>query len=250
MFKATYTNTSVLKKALQALSKLSDEFPLYVTNNDMSIKVLSPDKTMLAILTLPSLTFEEFLVEEEVTVITPATELKKVIRRASRNDVLSLTLSKDTNELILVLRDKKTGVEREFSVPLIPRPPEPIPELQLELSVSFTVLSKDFKDIVGDLKLIGEEAVFAYDEGKLVIQSVEQQKEYKCELVEGNPLISLTSTVEKAKATYSIEMLIIAARAAEASKQVVISFDNGKPMKIEYELAGGGKLIYWIVPRT
>ncbi|MEM4661440.1 MAG: DNA polymerase sliding clamp [Desulfurococcaceae archaeon] len=249
MFKVLYPNASKLKKVVQALSKLSDEFPLYVTGNGMDIKVLSPDKTMLAVLTLPSLVFEEFSVDEETTIITSATELRKIIRRASRNDALLLTISKETDELVLVLKDRKTGIEREFGVPLIPRPPEPVPELQLDLPISFTMLSKDFKDLVGDLKLVGEEALFSYEDGKVIIRSVEQQKEYVCELREGNPLILLASTVEKARVSYSIEMLMVAAGAAEASKHVIISFDTGKPLKIEYELAGGGKLTYWIVPR-
>lgn len=250
MFKALYPNANKLKKAIQALSKLSDEFPLYVTNNGIDIKVLSPDKTMLAVLTLPSLVFEEFSVDEETTLIVPATELRKVIRRAGRNDALLLTTSKETDELILALKDRKTGVEREFGIPLVPRPPEPVPELQLDLSISFTMLSKDFKDLVGDLKLVGEEALFSYEEGKVLIRSVEQQKEYICELKEGNPLVLLTSTVEKAKVAYNIEMLVVVAGAAEASKHVTISFDTGKPLKVEYELAGGGKLTYWIVPRV
>ncbi|MEM0001435.1 MAG: DNA polymerase sliding clamp [Desulfurococcaceae archaeon] len=249
MFKALYPNANKLKKLIQALAKLSDELPFYVTNNGIEIKVLSPDKTMLAIATLSSLEFEELSVEEETTFIVSTTELKKIIRRATRNDVVFMTINKESNELVMVFRDKKTGVEREFGIPIIPKPPEPIPELQLDLSVSFTMLSHDFKDIVGDLNLVGEEAVFMYENGAIIIKSVEQQKEYECILREGAPLILLTSNVDKARASYNIEMLIVAARAASASKNVTISFDTDKPIKIEYDLAGGGKLAYWIVPR-
>lgn len=250
MFKALYPNASRLKHVIQVLAKLSDELPFYVTQSDISVKVLSPDKTMLVVLNIPSLVFEEYVVDEEGTFILSATEFRKIIRRATRNDTLLLTVNRETNELIAVLRDKKTGVEREFGITLIQRPPEPVPELQLDLPVSFTALSQDFKNIVGDLKLTGEEALFIYEEGKIVIKASEQQKEYICELREGSPLVFLNSTVDKASASYSIEMLLEASQPAAVSSQVVISFDSGKPMKVEYELEGGGKLIYWLVPRV
>ncbi len=249
MFRATHPNASKLKKIFQALVKLSDEIPFFVSSNGVEIKVLSPDKTILAVVSLPGMEFEELVVEEETQFIVPTSELKKIIRRASRNDVVTLTINKETGELVMILRDRKTGVEREFGIPLIPRPVEAIPEMKLDLAVSFSMLSQDFKDIAGDLKLIGEEVVFSYEEGSIVIKSVEQQKEYVCILREGAPLILLNSDVEKARASYSIDAVIVAARAAGASKNVVVAFDTGKPLKVEYDL-GGGRLVYWIAPRA
>lgn len=250
MFRTVYPNASKFKKLIGALVKLSDELPFYVTRNGLDIKVLSPDKTMLAIASLSSIEFEELEVEgEEAVVIVSSTDLKKIIKRASRNDSLLITVNKETNELVITIKDRKTGVEREFTAPLIPKPPEPIPELQLELSVSFTMLSQDFKDIVSDLKIIGEEAIFTYENGAILIKSTEHQKEYICVLKEGSPLILLSSMVDKARASYNVEMIIATARASGVSKNVNISFDTDKPMQILYELAGGGKLTYWIVPR-
>jgi DNA polymerase III sliding clamp (beta) subunit (PCNA family) len=49
LFKATYPNASKFKKIIQALVKLSDEIPFYVTSNGIDFKVLTPDKTMLAV---------------------------------------------------------------------------------------------------------------------------------------------------------------------------------------------------------
>jgi proliferating cell nuclear antigen len=111
------------------------------------------------------------------------------------------------------------------------------------------MLSQDFKNIVSDLKLVGDEAIFTYEAGKITIISTEQQKEYKCDLAEGNPLIILSSTVEKARSSYSIDLLVEAARPASATKNITISFDTSKPMKVEYDIGDGSKLIYWLVPR-
>lgn len=250
MFKIVHPNASKIKRIVQAVFKLSDELPFYITRNGLDIKVLSPDKTVLAIASLSSLEFEEYNVEEETVVIVPTTDLRKVIKRATRNDSLSLSINKETNELIVSLKDRKTSMEREFTVPIIPKPPEPVPEIQLDLPVSFTMLSQDFKDIVGDLKTIGEEALFIYENGVIIIKSTEHQKEYSCTLREGAPLIMLSSAVDKARSSYNIEMIVAVARASGVAKNVSISFDTGKPMQVVYELTGGGRLTFWIVPRT
>ncbi|MCC6010797.1 MAG: DNA polymerase sliding clamp [Desulfurococcaceae archaeon] len=249
MFRVTHPNASKLKRVLQVLTKISDEVPFFITQDALEVKVISPDKTVMGVFRAPSIIFEEYSVEGEESFIVSGTELKKAVKRAGRNDAAVFELDRESGVLKLTLRDRKTGLEREIGVPLIPKPVEPLPELQVDLSVTFTMLSQDFKNIVSDLKLVGDEAIFTYEAGKITIISTEQQKEYKCDLAEGNPLIILSSTVEKARSSYSIDLLVEAARPASATKNITISFDTSKPMKVEYDIGDGSKLIYWLVPR-
>jgi len=249
VFKITYPNASKLKRVFQVLVKISDEVPFFATSEALEVKVMSPDKTVMGVFRAPSIVFEEYNIDGEESFIVSGTELKKAVKRAARNDVAVLELDREGGVLKFTLQDKKTGLERELAVPLIPKPVEPLPDIQLDLSVTFTMLSQDFKNIVGDLKLVGDEATFIYEAGKITIISTEQQKEYKCDLTEGNPLILLSSIVEKARASYSIDLLVEAVRAATIAKNVTISFDTGKPMKVEYDIGDGSKLIYWLVPR-
>ncbi|MEM4759028.1 MAG: DNA polymerase sliding clamp, partial [Desulfurococcaceae archaeon] len=60
----------------------------------------------------------------------------------------------------------------------------------------------------------------------------------------------LSSTKDDVKASYSIDILEAAIKATAASKTLTIQFDQDKPMRIEFEIVGGGSLIYWIVPRV
>ncbi len=249
LVKVAYPNASKLKRVFQVLVKISDELPFFITQEAFEVKVISPDKTIMGIFRAPSVVFEEYSISEEEGFIVSGTELKKAVKRAAKNDVAVFELDKENSILKITLRDKKTGLERELGVPLVPKPIEPLPELQLELGVTFTMLSQDFKNIIGDLKLVGDEAVFTYEAGKIIITSTEQQKEYKCELLEGNPLILVSSLVEKARASYSIDLLVEAARATSVAKNVIISFDTGKPLKVEYDIGDGSKLMYWLVPR-
>jgi proliferating cell nuclear antigen len=249
VFRITHPNASKLKRVFQVLVKIGDEVPFFITQDALEVKVISPDKTVMAVYRAPSIMFEDYSVEREESFIVTGTELKKAVKRAGRNDAAIFELDRESGVLKLTLRDRKTGLEREIGVPLVPKPVEPLPELQVDLSVTFTVLSQDFKNIVGDLKLVGDEATFIYEAGKITIISTEQQKEYRCDLAEGNPLILVTSTVEKARSSYSIDLLVEAARAASAAKNITVSFDTGKPMRVEYDIGDGSKLLYWLVPR-
>jgi len=250
LFKAVYPNASKMKYITQAIAKITDEAPFYATPDALEVKVLSPDKTMLSIVRIPAISFEEYSVEGEESFIVSSTDLNRVMRRGTRNDVLVMELDKANNVLNIVFRDKKTGVERVFQLELLPKTPEPVPELNLELGVTVKMMSEDYKNIVGDAKSIGEEVVFTYENDKLIIYSSEQQKEYRGEFSEGAPILYKYATVDKARASYSVDSLAVTLKPVSASKQVTISFDTDKPMKVEYELVGGGQLIYWVVPRT
>ncbi|ADV65485.1 DNA polymerase sliding clamp subunit B [Desulfurococcus mucosus DSM 2162] len=249
-FRVVYPNASKMKYITQAIAKVTDEAPIYVTPEAVEVKVLSPDKSMLTIVRIPATAFEEFEAEGEESFMVASTDLNRVMRRGGRNDVLEMKLDREHGVLEAVFRDRKTGVERVFQVEVLPKTPEPVPELNLELGVVVKMLSEDYRGIVGDAKSIGEEVVLSFEDGKLTVYSSEQQKEYVGVFSEGSPLLYVYATVDKARASYSVDLLSATVKPVSASKQVTVSFDTDKPAKIEYELIGGGQLIYWVVPRV
>ncbi len=250
MFRASYTATSKFKYIAQTIAKLTDEAPFYATQDALEVRILSPDKTTLTIVKIPSIAFEEYEVDGEVFFVISADELNKIVRRGTRNDILVFELLEDKNQLRIVFRNKKTGVERSFLLETKPRTMEKIPEPQIELGVTARFVADDYKHIIRDLKIIGEEAVFHYKDGKLYILSHAEQKEYRGEFSEGNPLTYLSATVDEARAKYSVSLLETTLKPVQAAKFVTLSFDREKPLKIEFEITEGGYIIYWIVPRV
>ncbi len=250
MFKASYTATSKFKYIAQALAKITDEAPFYVTQDTFEARILSPDKTTMIVLKIPSIAFEEYEVSGEEVFIVPTSELNKIVRRGSRNDILVFEYDSEKGQLKIGFRNKKTGVERSFYIDARSGAGESIEELKLDLSVTARFIADDYKQIIRDLKVVGEEAVFHYKEGKLYIYSHAQQKEYRGEFSEGDPLTYLSSTVDEAKAIYSIGLLEATLKPIQSAKYVTFSFDTDKPAKIEFEITEGGYMTYWIVPRV
>lgn len=251
MFKAVYPNASKLKYVTQSIVKISDEAPFVAKEDGLEVRIASPDKTMLCAIRLPLAAFEEYEVEGTETFIVPSTDLNKIVRRGTRNDVVKFELDKENNALILTLRDKKAGFERVFQLDLIPRPIEGVPiSEEIEGGVSVIMSADDFKRILGDLRVLGEEAYFMYDNGKLIVRSEEGTKEYMGEFSEASGLMAISSTKSRVKAKYRTDMLLVTAKPLSAAKQVALTFDADKPIRIEYELAGGGSIVFLILPVT
>ncbi|MCS7128721.1 MAG: hypothetical protein N3E36_06220 [Sulfolobales archaeon] len=250
LFKLTYSSALGLRSLVQLLSKATDEVPFLATPSSLEVKVLSPDKTSLMILQLPAIAFEEYVCDIDEFFVVATDELMKVVRRGGRNDGVSIELNKALRQLKLVLKNKKTGVERAFNIELKERVREAVPELSVELSVSVRILARDFKDLVKDLKIVGEEARFTYSDGKLYVKAYGYPKEYEAILEEGNPLVSISSSISKAEAAYSIAHLEMVARASSMAEVIDLMFDTDKPLKLELALETGGRVIYWIAPRT
>jgi len=250
LFRAVYSNASKMKYVAQAIAKITDEAPFYATPDALEVKVLSPDKTMMTIVKIPGIAFDEYSVDGEEFFVISSMDFNRIIRRCTRNDVMEMELDKEHSALRIIFRDKKTGLERTFLLETRPRPPEPVPEINIELGVTVKIASDDYRELLGDLKTVGETAVFTVQEGKLIVKTGEQQKEYEGVFSEGNPLIYLSSTSPRVQAKYSVDLLQATLKPISAAKQVTIYFDNDKPMKIEYEIAGGGTIIYWLTPRV
>jgi len=250
LFRAVYPSASKFKYIAQTLAKIVDEIPFYAEPDVLEARVLSPDKTTMTILKMPSIAFEEYVCDQEEFFVVNADEFNRIARRGSRNDVVVLELDRENKVLKFMFKDKKTGIERTFHLGLRERVEEKVPELNISLGVSIRMISDDYKNIIRDLKIVGEEAIFIYSSGKLEVKSVSQQKEYHGVFEQDNPLISITSSVDRAVARYSVGLLEATLKAATATKNVLIEFDSDKPLKVEFELPGGGVLTYWIAPRT
>jgi len=250
LFKAVYPATSRFRYIAQTLAKISDEAPFYAKQDGLETRILSPDKTSMVIVKIPSIAFEEYDAGDGEFFIVSTSDLNKIVRRGSRNDLLVLEYERDKGVLKIGFRNKKTGVERTFMIETRSGAGEMVDELKIDLGVTARFLAEDYKNIIRDLRVIGEEAVFHYKDGKLYILAHTQQKEYRGEFMEGNPLTYLSSSVNEAKAVYSISLLEATLKPIQTAKYVTLSFDTDKPAKIEFEITEGGYLTYWITPRV
>ena len=250
MFRAVYPNAVKFKYIAQTLAKITDDVPFIASTEGLKASVLSPDKTTMIVLSLPSVAFEEYEVEEQEMFIVSSSDLNKIARRGTRNNALELALEKEERRLRLSFLDRKAGLTRTFYVPLREGVVGPPKEIKLELPVSVRMLASDFKDILRDAKLVGDEVELVAENHKLEAVCVTQQKEYYNIMEEGAPLVSImNASGSKVSARYSLDALQATLKATSAADALTLEVGQDLPLKLVFELPEGGTLTYWVAPR-
>lgn len=250
MFRAVYSATSKFKYIAQTLVKVADIIPFLATPEGIIVRTLSPDKTTMISLTLPATAFDEYECDSEEGFLVSSDEFNRVIKRGTRNDILELTLERELRRLKIVFRDKKTGVMRTFNVQLREGSIEKLSEPKIELSATIRMLASDFKNVVRDAKMIGDEIEFITTKDKFIAVTETQQKVYRCIMELDKPLISLIVKKDEVRSTYSIELLEATLKAAMAANTLTLEYGDNMPAKIEFDMPGGGVLTYWVAPRA
>ena len=248
--KLVFPKASKFKNITQALTKVVDETPFFISEMGVSVKSLSEDKTTMLVLQLPSEAFETVEFEEPIAFKVNTKELHRIARRATRNDILELTIDRENRILKVEFRDKKTDIVRSFEVPVSFEGIEELSEPKVELPVKGEMLASDFKDIISDAKLVGDELEILYKDNTIHIRVEEAGRSYEAILRENEPLLSISSTVDEAHAKYGVDLLTATARAASSSTTMTFQFGTALPIKVTFEMPEIGTLIYWVAPRA
>jgi len=246
-FRLTYGAASKFKYIAQALAKVNDEATLIVDPNEVKIWLMSPDKTSLAILKMPTLSLDELDAEDEIKLVIRTDELNRIIRRATRNDAITMEYKEGDEYVKLTLRDKKQDLPRSFELPLVDVEPSEYREPVFETTTRFAMDASIFRIIVQDAKVVGDTIVFQSSEDEVIVRARGEEKQYEWRLALGKPLTELHVT-EPSTAGYPRSTLEASAKPTGAAERTIVEYATDSPMKLEYSFPNAEKLIIYVAP--
>jgi len=210
---------------------------------------MSPDKTSLAVLNAPTLSFEEYSVEEDHRFTVRTDELNKVVKRATRNDYLVFEYEPDERALKTSLVDRKTGITRAFHVRVIEEAPPELREPRMESTCRFSMLAEDFKHIIQDSKVVGDLVTLDSKDETVVVKVTGEGKEYEWVMKLNSPLLELEID-EHTVSTYSRTSLEAMTKPTGAAENVSLEYATNYPLKAVFSFPNAEKLSIYVAPVT
>lgn len=247
MFKLVYSASTKFKYIAQTMAKINDEGIVEIGLAGVKAWIMSPDKTSLSILEIPSISFDEYSVEEEMRLLIRTDELHRIVRRATRNDDIVFQYSAEEQAIIVELRDKKTGFSRRFLLPIVSMQPPEMKEIRLEPTVRMAMMSDDLKALIQDVKVVSDILVLEAREGEVVARASEAERSYEWVMRPGEVLLDL-EVDEPATSSYSRQALEVATKPVGAADTVKVSFATDYPIKLEFTFPNGERMDLYVAP--
>jgi len=247
MFKLKVADAKLLKDMITSISILVDEATFKLDPEGLKLRAMDPSRVAMVDFEWPKTVFEEYACTEPAKMCINISELLKLLRRASKDEVVELSLDEKTGRLQMKITGKYT---RNFTMPTLEASEEEVPTPKITFNVKAKATTEGLSQAIEDAQLVSDHVKIEADSEKLVFNATGDLMGATITLQKGSDAILDIEVKEPAKATFSLSYLAEIIKAASATSDIAtLEFSSDMPIKIDFQQMKEGKLTFYLAPR-
>ncbi|MEM2104549.1 MAG: proliferating cell nuclear antigen (pcna) [Candidatus Bathyarchaeia archaeon] len=247
MFKLKVADARLLRDMATAISILVDEASFQITPDALKLRSMDPSRVAMVDFEWPRTAFEEYVCSEPTKMCINIGELLKLLKRAAKDEVVELALDEKTGRLQLRITGKYT---RNFTMPTLEVSEEDVPTPKITFNVRAKATTMGLRQAIEDAELVSDHVRIEADSEKLVFHAAGDLMGATIELKKGSDALLDLEAKEPSKAMFSLSYLSEIVKAASATSDIaVLEFSTDMPIKIDFQQAKEGKLVFYLAPR-
>lgn len=237
MFEIKTNNPTVWKNIISLINSINEECVMNITKSGVEFKAMPFDHASLIHFIWGEKNMGEFKCDTEQKIGFRLDEFNKILGRA-KNEPIDVKLTKD-NLLNISIGDSKSYNLRLVSTEHIDNPPTPKPLETIDINMSFV----EFKEKMQDLIILGASFKINIENGKITFKSSidagSGESYYK------DDSIKVKEPIEGEFSLYHMEKTL---KSVTGIDDVLLSFGNGKPMRVLFKQPEVGDIGYYLAP--
>ncbi|MXX20497.1 MAG: proliferating cell nuclear antigen (pcna) [Cenarchaeum sp. SB0665_bin_23] len=244
-FEAKTTGPNDLKAVVGAIATLVEEATFEATTEGISFKGMDPSHIALIDVYWPNSAFASYICDSEVRFGVRIDEMAKLIRRASKNDDITITLTED-NSLQLSM-----GSSKRFKMRLVESSASeaPLPKLTFDAKIKMPPPTLD--KVLGDVSVVTDYVTIQIDNDTAVFSGKGDSGEASIDVPQDEEASVTISAEQQSEGTYSLEYLTPVVKAVSgASSFITCEFSNKKPLRVGFDISNVGHIHFYMAPRT
>ena len=246
VFKFAFTDAKLWKNIVDALSGLVDELVFIADENSLHARAMDPSHVAMVDFELPKAAFSEYDCSGEIKLGINLEDMSRIMRRAGGGDALELSLDPEKNKLNVTF--KGTSI-RTFHIGLLDLTHEETPVPSIKFNAEIKMTADVLKEALKDAEVVSDHVEVGVSPDELEINAAGDTGGVEVKLDKSSDALLELNVTEKSKAMYALSYLTDMMKAATASDTVTVQFSANMPIKLEFNIIGGGRLTYWLAPR-
>jgi proliferating cell nuclear antigen len=247
MFTLKVADAKFLRDMISAISILVDEATFRIDTESMKLRAMDPSRVAMIDFEWPKTIFEEYTTTEPSKMCINVSELLKLLRRASKDESVELSLDEKTGKLLVKISGKYS---RNFTMPTLEASEEEVPTPKITFNVKAKTTTQGLSQAIDDAQLVSDHVRIEADSEKLTLNASGDLMGATITLQKGTDALLDLEAKESAKATFSLSYLSEIIKAASAISDIAtLEFSTDMPIKIDFHQVKEGKLTFFLAPR-
>lgn len=247
MIKATLNNAKIWKNILDAISTLIDEADFNFDENGIKLRSMDPSHVAMVDLDLQKSAFDDYSCSKPTKARVSIKGMLKLLKRVKSDENLEIVFDESTKKINLTLKGRVT---KKFTIPTLEPGGEEAPTPKLTFESKIKMVAKALKEILDDMQAISDNVKLETTTDKFILQAIGELSSAVVEIEKGNEALLELDVKNPSKATFNLSYLGEMVKAgASTSDLLSLEFSTNMPIKLEFELLGQGRLLYYLAPR-
>nr|1UD9_A Chain A, DNA polymerase sliding clamp A [Sulfurisphaera tokodaii]1UD9_B Chain B, DNA polymerase sliding clamp A [Sulfurisphaera tokodaii]1UD9_C Chain C, DNA polymerase sliding clamp A [Sulfurisphaera tokodaii]1UD9_D Chain D, DNA polymerase sliding clamp A [Sulfurisphaera tokodaii] len=239
-----YDDVRDLKAIIQALLKLVDEALFDIKPEGIQLVAIDKAHISLIKIELPKEMFKEYDVPEEFKFGFNTQYMSKLLKAAKRKE--EIIIDADSPEVVKLTLSG--ALNRVFNVNNIEVLPPEVPEVNLEFDIKATINASGLKNAIGEIAEVADTLLISGNEEKVVVKG-EGENKVEVEFSKDTGSLADIEFNKESSSAYDVEYLNDIISLTKLSDYVKVAFADQKPMQLEFNMEGGGKVTYLLAPK-
>jgi len=247
MFKLKVQDAKLLRDMCTAISILVDEATFKIEPDGLKLRAMDPSRVAMIDFEWPKTIFQEYICTEPTKMCLNISELLKLLKRASKDESVELSLDDKTGRLLVTIQGKYA---RNFNMPTLEASDEEVPTPKISFNVKAKTTTTGLSQAIEDAQLVSDHVRIEADPEKITLSASGDLMGANITLQKGNDALLELEVKENAKATFSLSYLSEIIKAAAATSDIAtLEFSSDMPVKIDFQQTKEGKLTFFLAPR-
>lgn len=246
MFKAVLADSRVWRNVIESISTLVEEGVFIANPTGIRLRAMDPSRVAMVDMELPKSSFESYECTEEVPIGVNFDDMKNIMKRSGVNEKLELEKVEKEARLKIRFRGKSS---RTFSLPLLDLGKEELSVPRISFLATIKLPAATLTEAIKDAEVVSDFVKITAEDEKVKVTASGDRGEVEVEITKESGELLSVELKESAHALYSLTYLSKMMVASGLSDIAALMFSTDMPLRLDFNLPNGGRIVYYLAPR-